>query len=63
MISHRAFDIYYLIGFEEETNCGYVIASYSIKTGQIILKDVENYIPSGEVLRDFVRIAKERYRD
>ena len=53
--------IYYLMGVEEGTNSCYVIASYSIKTGRIILKDVENHIPSGEVLRDFVRIEKGRY--
>ena len=50
--------IYYLMGVEEKTNHCYVIASYSIKTGQIILKDVENYIPTSEVLREFVKIAK-----
>jgi len=55
--------IYYLMGVEEKTNHCYVVASYSIKTGQIILKDVENYIPTSEMLREFVRIAKERYED
>lgn len=53
--------IYYLFGNVEKENCGYVVASYSLKNDRIIIKDIECLEEYAHLLPDFVKIAKERY--
>lgn len=60
-IFHQKPHIFYLMGNIQNT--GYVIASYSIKTDKIILKDVSNFIPTTEVLNSFIALAKEKYKE
>ena len=59
-VTHKP-HLFYLMGYCEEENCAYIIASYSIKTDRMILKDCSNYIPMGEHLIQFISIAKKRY--
>ena len=55
--------IFYLMATIEKEASGYVIASYSVKTDKIILKDCSNYIPDAEILSQFIEIAKQRYEE
>lgn len=61
-ITHKK-HLFYLLGNEKEKNCGYIIASYSVKTDKIILKDCSNFIPSQQNLIDFVEMAKKKYKE
>lgn len=57
-IKHRE-RIYYLYGYEKGTNCAYVVASYSLKTKHLIIKDTD-IIGYNNVLVDFINIMKEK---
>lgn len=61
-ITHKK-HLFYLCGTVNAENCGYVIASYSIKTDRIILKDCSNFVPDTDILKRFVKIAKEKYEE
>ena len=56
IFKHRE-HIYFLVGYEKDTNCGYVVASYSLKTKHLIIKDID-IIGYNNVLVDFVNIIK-----
>ena len=59
IFKHRE-HIYYLVGFyEKDTNCGYIVASYSLKTKHLIIKDTD-IIGYNNVLVDFINIMKEK---
>ena len=59
IFKHRE-HIYYLVGYEKEgTNCGYVVASYSLKTKHLIIKDTD-IIGYNNILVDFINIMKEK---
>lgn len=60
-IKHRE-HIYYLLGAEKGTNCHYVVASYSLKTKYLIVKDID-IIGYNNVLVDFINIMKEKEID
>lgn len=57
-IKHRE-HIYYLLGAEKGTNCSYVVASYSLKTKRLIIKDTD-IIGYNNILVDFINIMKEK---
>lgn len=61
-ITHKK-HLFYLVANASEENCQYVVASYSVKTDKIIIKDCSNFIPSWQNLTDFVEIAKRKYKD
>jgi hypothetical protein len=61
LFKHRK-HIYFLVGYEKDANCGYVVASYSLKTKYLIIKDID-IIGYNNVLVDFVKIIKEKRRD
>lgn len=56
IFKHRE-HIYYLVGYD--TNCGYVVASYSLKTKHLIIKDT-SIIGYNNILVDFINIMKEK---
>lgn len=58
IFNHRE-HIYYLVGYKEGSNCGYVVASYSLKTKHLIVKDTD-IIGYNNVLVDFINIMKEK---
>ena len=58
VFKHRE-HIYFLVGYEKDTNCGYVVASYSLKTKFLIVKDT-SIIGYNNVLVDFINIMKEK---
>lgn len=53
--------ILYLMGKEKGTNHIFVIASYSFKTNQVIIKEPENFMPYISVLPKFITVAKEKF--
>ncbi len=57
-VKHRE-HIYYLLGTEKETKYGYIVASYSLKTKHLIIKDTD-IIGYNNVLVDFINIMKEK---
>lgn len=61
-ITHKNY-LFYLSGMRADENCSSIIASYSVKTDRIILKDVSNFIPSQENLAIFVEMAKKKYKE
>ena len=60
-IKHRE-HIYYLVGYKEDLNCGYVVASYSLKTKHLIVKDTD-IIGYNNILVDFINIMKEKEQE
>ena len=54
--------IYYLLGYEKDANCAYVVASYSLKTKHLIIKDTD-VIGYNNVLVDFINIMKEKEKE
>lgn len=61
-ITHKK-HLFYLCGTVNTENCEYVIASYSVKTDRMILKDCSNFVPNTDVLERFVEIAKKKYEE
>ena len=51
--------IYYLEALVEDKNVGYIIASYSLKTKQLLIKGANSHIPQSEVLNEFVKICEK----
>lgn len=58
IFKHRK-HIYFLVGYEKGANCGYVVASYSLKTKFLIVKDT-SIIGFNNVLVDFIDIMKKK---
>lgn len=53
--SNSSYDLFLTIG-----NCGYRVASYSLKTKQVILICPEIHIPQASVLEKFIRYVKAK---
>ena len=51
--------IYYLGALVEDKNVEYIIASYSLKTKQLLIKGANSHIPQSEVLNEFVKICEK----
>lgn len=51
--------IYYLVGYEKGTNCAYVVASYSLKTKHLIIKDTD-IVGYKNVLVGFINIMEQK---
>jgi len=51
--------IYYLEAMAEDKNEAYIIASYSLKTKQLLIKDANSHIPQSEILNEFVKICEK----
>ena len=51
--------IYYLGAMAEDKNVDYIIASYSLKTKQLLIKDANSHIPQSEILNEFVKICEK----
>lgn len=51
--------IYYLEALVEDKNVAHIIASYSLKTKQLLIKDANSHIPQSEVLIEFVKICEK----
>ena len=51
--------IYYLGALVDDKNVEYIIASYSLKTKQLIIKDANSHIPQSEILNEFVKICEK----
>lgn len=52
--------IYYLGAWVKGKNEEHIIASYSLKTKQLLIKNANSHIPSGEVLKEFVEICERK---
>lgn len=52
--------IYYLGALVKGKNEEHIIASYSLKTKQLIIKNVDSHIPPTEVLREFVKVCERK---
>jgi len=60
-IFKRRNHIFYLMG-EKDQNW-FVLASYSVKTDRLILKNASDFIPSNVVLKQFIFKAKTKYNE
>ena len=52
--------IYYLCALVKDKNEAHIIASYSLKTKQLLIKNVNSHIPQSEVLKEFVEICERK---
>ena len=52
--------LYYLGALVKGKNEEHIIASYSLKTKQLIIKNVDLHIPPTEVLREFVKVCERK---
>lgn len=52
--------IYYLGALVKGKNEEHIIASYSLKTKQLIIKNVDFHIPPSNVLKEFVKICEQK---
>ena len=52
--------IYYLGALVKDKNEEHIIASYSLKTKQLIIKNIDSHIPRTEVLREFVKVCERK---
>ena len=59
IFKHRK-HIYYLEAQVGTTNQWNVIASYSLKTKHLLIKNANSHIPPSEVLRKFVEICEQK---
>ena len=53
--SNSSYDLFFTIG-----NCGYRVASYSLKTRRVILICQEIHIPQASVLEKFIEYVKAK---
>ena len=51
--------IYYLGALVDDKNVEYIIASYSLKTKQLLIKNANSHIPQSEILNEFVKICEK----
>ena len=59
-IFKRRKHLYYLGALVKGKNEEHFIASYSLKTKQLIIKNVDSHIPPTEVLREFVKVCERK---
>ena len=52
--------IYYLEAIDEYENLAHIIASYSLKTKQLLIKNANSHIPQNEILNEFVKICEKQ---
>ena len=52
--------IYYLSALVKDKNEEHIIASYSLKTKQLLIKNANSHIPRSEVLKEFVEICERK---
>lgn len=52
--------LYYLGALVKGKNEEHIIASYSLKTKQLIIKNVDSHIPPTEVLREFIKVCERK---
>lgn len=52
--------IYYLGALVKDKNEEHIIASYSLKTKQLLIKIANLHIPQTEVLKEFVEICERK---
>ena len=52
--------IYYLGALVKDKNEEHIIASYSLKTKQLLIKNANSHIPQSEVLKEFVEICERK---
>lgn len=52
--------IYYLGALVKGKNEEYIIASYSLKTKQLLIKNANLHIPPAKVLRKFVEVCEQK---
>ena len=51
--------IYYLEAMVEDKNVAHIIASYSLKTKQLLIKNANSHMPHSEILNEFVKICEK----
>ena len=59
-IFKRRKHLYYLGALVKGKNEEHIIASYSLKTKQLIIKNIDSHIPRTEVLREFVKVCERK---
>ena len=52
--------IYYLGALVKGKNEEHIIASYSLKTKQLLIKNANSHIPQTEALKEFVEICERK---
>lgn len=52
--------IYYLGALVKDKNEEHIIASYSLKTKQLLIKNANLHIPQSEALKEFVEICEQK---
>lgn len=52
--------LYYLGALVKGKNEEHIIASYSLKTKQLLIKNANSHIPQSEVLKEFVEICERK---
>ena len=52
--------LYFLGAMAEDKNVEYIIASYSLKTKQLLIKNANSHIPQNEILNEFVKICEKQ---
>lgn len=52
--------LYYLGALVKDKNEEHIIASYSLKTKQLLIKNANSHIPQSEVLKEFVEICERK---
>ena len=52
--------IYYLGALVKDKNEEHIIASYSLKTKQLLIKNANLHIPQSKVLKEFVEICERK---
>ena len=59
-IFKRKKHLYYLGALVKDKNEEHIIASYSLKTKQLLIKNVNSHIPRSEALKEFVEICERK---
>ena len=59
-IFKRRKHIYYLGALVKGKNEEHIIASYSLKTKQLLIKNANSHIPQSEALKEFVEICERK---
>lgn len=51
--------IYYLMGmYDDGQHCACIIATYSLKTKRLLIKDANEHMPESRILRQFIEYAE-----
>lgn len=52
--------IYHLIGIYKDSNCAFIIATYSLKTKRLLIKGANEHIPESNILKQFIEYAESK---